>query len=102
MLVRQSLYDAMELRALRAEKNSDLYQLEYFKLKNQWNDLVSQVNAKGGRQFLNEGSVNADGQAFTADEIDRLIRLCHPDKHNQSTASNEMTKKLLQLRKETA
>lgn len=37
---------------------------------------------------------------FTQEEIATLIRLCHPDKHNNSTTSNNITQRLLQLRKE--
>lgn len=36
---------------------------------------------------------------FTPDEIARLVRLCHPDKHGGSAAATEITTKLLQLRK---
>lgn len=36
---------------------------------------------------------------FSEDEIARLLRLCHPDKHGNSSAANEMTRKLLGLRK---
>lgn len=36
---------------------------------------------------------------FTEEEIARLLRLCHPDKHGNSSAANEMTRKLLGLRK---
>jgi hypothetical protein len=31
----------------------------------------------------------------------RLIRLCHPDRHNNSAASTEATKYLLELREES-
>jgi len=31
----------------------------------------------------------------------RIIRLCHPDRHNNSAASNEATKYLLELREES-
>lgn len=35
---------------------------------------------------------------FTKEEIERLIRLCHPDKHGGNKAATEMTQKLLRLR----
>lgn len=35
---------------------------------------------------------------FTEEEIARLLRLCHPDKHGNSSAANEMTRKLLDIR----
>lgn len=38
-------------------------------------------------------------KTFSPDEIDTMIRLCHPDKHNNSQASNRITAKLLEMRK---
>ncbi len=35
---------------------------------------------------------------LSADEIKRLIKLCHPDKHENSKEANELTAKLLSLR----
>jgi hypothetical protein len=35
---------------------------------------------------------------FDADMLGRLIRLCHPDRHNNSEASNLATQYLLKLR----
>lgn len=35
---------------------------------------------------------------FTQDEIARMLRLCHPDKHGNSEAANDITRKLLNLR----
>lgn len=35
---------------------------------------------------------------FSAEEIKRLVRLCHPDRHNNSEASVKMTQKLMNLR----
>lgn len=37
--------------------------------------------------------------ALSKRDIDRLIRLCHPDRHGNSEASVEMTQKLLSMRK---
>jgi len=36
--------------------------------------------------------------AFTQEEIQAMIRLCHPDKHNNSDTANNITKKLLSVR----
>lgn len=36
---------------------------------------------------------------FTKQEIKTLIALCHPDKHGNSKTSNDITKRLLELRK---
>lgn len=35
---------------------------------------------------------------FSQSDIDSLIRLCHPDKHGNSSAANSMTVKLLTMR----
>jgi hypothetical protein len=44
--------------------------------------------------------VNGNGRSiFSESEIQTLIRLCHPDKHGNSPAANEMTAKLLSLRR---
>ncbi len=37
--------------------------------------------------------------AFTPADIKTLISLCHPDKHGGSKAANEITAKLIQMRK---
>lgn len=34
---------------------------------------------------------------FSQEELKRLVSLCHPDKHSNSKAANEMTAKLLEL-----
>ena len=36
---------------------------------------------------------------FNSEEIKSLIRLCHPDKHNNSDTATRMTQKLLGMRK---
>lgn len=64
----------------------------YHNLLAEYNKLVELINAKGGEAFLNSSS------QFTPEQIDRLIRLCHPDKHGNSEAANEMTAALLKIR----
>jgi hypothetical protein len=44
--------------------------------------------------------VNGNGRSiFSESEIQTLIRLCHPDKHGNSPAANEITAKLLRIRR---
>lgn len=43
---------------------------------------------------------NVATQQFTREEIETLIRLCHPDKHGGSARANDMTVRLLAMRKE--
>lgn len=70
------------------------YRREYWALRGAWNTLVAQINAKGGRSFL-----DGESNQFSPEEIEGLIRLCHPDKHGGSELANKMTAKLLALRK---
>lgn len=66
---------------------------ELMALRKQWNELVERINASGGEAFL-------AGASFSPAEIDTLIKLCHPDKHGGSKAANDMTTRLLELRRE--
>lgn len=69
--------------------------LAHNKLIGSWNELVEQINAKGGRQFLNGEMVN---NQLTQEEIKTLIQLCHPDKHAGKESAKRLTQKLLTLR----
>jgi hypothetical protein len=59
-----------------------------------WNELVEKINARGGEDFL-EGKVQSQ---FSADELTRLIQLCHPDKHDGKSMAVELTQKLIQMK----
>lgn len=65
--------------------------MSYESLLVQWNGLVSKINK--GDYVLAE---NAQVQ-FSPEEIEQLIRLCHPDKHGQCQTAITMTQKLLSL-----
>jgi len=87
MLVLRSTYNSLHVEHC-------LLQMKYDKLLAQWNELVGQINAKGGRDFL-------DGSGFprlSKDDITRLLQLCHPDKHGGKPQAVDMTQKLLRLR----
>ena len=64
-------------------------------LLKEWNALVTKINAKGGAEFLDgkKGPKQLD-----AEDIKRLLMLCHPDKHDGKKMAEEMTQKLLALR----
>lgn len=70
-------------------------QVEYQILLNKWNNLVEKINQKGGQSFL-------DGEKkenqFSKGEINTLINLCHPDKHQQKESAVKITQKLLAMR----
>lgn len=89
MFVRQSKYDEIKV---------ELYATQYAlnaKVE-QWNKLVTRINNKGGENFLQNGSVKGSSQ-FTEDELKTLRRLCHPDKHDSSKSSNELSAKINNL-----
>jgi hypothetical protein len=69
-------------------------------LLRKWNDLVERINQLGGESFL-QGATEKHVQ-FTADELQRLIQLCHPDKHDGKQMATEMTAKLLKMKQSIA
>lgn len=71
------------------------YIAEHGALLKRWNALVNRLNAHGGEAVFTRA---ASTPQFTKEEVQQLIRLCHPDKHQNSTASNQMTAKLLALK----
>lgn len=70
---------------------------KFLRLLIKWDTLVDEINSKGGQVFLDHAKLNAPSQ-FSQSEINQLIRLCHPDKHDNSVIATEMTKKLLAMR----
>lgn len=94
MFVSQKRFDRLLSQAAKIELQRLVAEKKFHDLLKEWNDLVRQINA--GHYVL--ASSRANG-TFTADEIDTLVRLCHPDKHGGSNAANEMTARLLALRK---
>lgn len=62
------------------------------RLLNNWNELVRRINDKGGEAFL-QGAI-----LLSKDDLSAMIRLCHPDKHNNSETANRITKILLEMR----
>lgn len=79
------------LRALKTPNSESDLQLQrlwidYCKLEDKYNVLLARpIQTVMAAQF-------------TQDEIKRLIRLCHPDRHNNSDIAKEITQKLLELR----
>lgn len=85
-------------------KNDELID-RYNALLAQWNALVGKINAKGGESFLNGAPapppVKTTKLQFTQEEVMTMVRLCHPDKHGGDRAANDITARLLDLRKKT-
>ena len=79
-------------------RNKDL-QYKFHKLIDEWNDLVDDINRKGGQNFLNSTGRMMSNTQFTDQDLRRLLQLVHPDKHNNSAMAVDMTTKLNLLRK---
>lgn len=69
---------------------------EYKHLHGMWEELVGEINEKGGRDFL-DGKVG--NNQLSNEDIKKLIILCHPDKHNGKRIANEMTALLNELKR---
>lgn len=99
MFVTKSRYLQAERRAAVAEQSHNKVLTAYMQLLRKWNAVVDDINSGvyvlASRQRLPPPAASQ----FTAAEIEVLIRLCHPDRHANSGAANDMTAKLLALRK---
>lgn len=68
-------------------------------LRREWDALVSRINKLGGEAFLKSARIpRSEPQPFDADDLQRLILLCHPDKHGGKAMATEMTQKLLKMK----
>lgn len=57
---------------------------KYSKLIDEYNDLVEEINRKGGREFLNHAKIPGKSQQntnLTQSQLKTLLILVHPDKH---------------------
>ena len=90
MFVRGSVH-----RKLEADHYVLIY--AYKELQRKWDDLVDTINAKGGRQFLDEAQMG-NPSPLTPEDIQRLLQLCHPDKHGGKPLAVDMTQRLLEIR----
>jgi hypothetical protein len=63
----------------------------------EWHQIAEEFLLKQG--ILVGDKLIAPKKQFSDKEINLLVKLCHPDKHNSSKESEEITKKLLEMRK---
>lgn len=93
-LVSQAKYDELENKY---SKLMDLHNAQVSK----WNDVVRQINEKGGEAFLKHGKIhdvpNTQNQ-FSDDDLRSLLQLVHPDKHCGKQSAVQMTQKINKLR----
>ncbi len=87
----------MKLQYLVAQAAYQLALTKYNDLLTKWNDLVETLNSKGGEKFLEEAKIR-HAHPLSAEEVKKLISLCHPDKHDGSHVATEMTQRLLDIR----
>jgi len=91
MIVLQATYNREVRKRIQAENEAEYNLMKY-------NLLVKRINRLGGEVFLNKTSIS--NTQFDRSELNVLISLCHPDKHNGKTSANSMTTRLIELRKE--
>lgn len=72
---------------------AESYRLRYESVVRSYNDLVEAYNV-----VVREYNALVTQSQFTDEEIASLIRLCHPDKHNNSQLATRMTQRLLEMR----
>lgn len=97
MFVLNSTYQQMFQRAIRAELVLRSVSDDRDRLTDKWNALVNRINALGGENFLQRGAAARDDR-FSAEDIQRLLQLCHPDKHDGKQMATDMTAKLLKMK----
>jgi predicted nuclease with TOPRIM domain len=95
MFVFKTTYN--KLKKLHKELNINYKQLlqEYLKLLNNWNDLIEQINSKGGQVFLDQ---DIKENYFSDEELKQLLMFVHPDKHQNSKLAIILTQKINNLR----
>lgn len=94
MFVTQKRYDRLLRQAAQVELARMELESRYHQLAHKWNELVARVNS--GELVPKSAAANG---TFSPGEIETLVRLCHPDKHGGSKSANDMTARLLALRK---
>lgn len=90
MFVLKKTYDKLRIDHLAL-------QVVFKGLLARWNETVRRINAQGGEDFLS-GKLTPKG--LTEGDVDRLLMLCHPDKHDGKPMAVDMTARLLDLRKQ--
>ena len=95
MFVSSSKYNRLEAEHMGLSLEHQQLVEKYNRLHDMWEELVTEINEKGGRNFL-DGKVG--NNQLSDEDIKKLIILCHPDKHNGKHIATEMTMLLNKLR----
>lgn len=103
MFVLQSTHDKVIQQRNHEQHTAIQWQCKHSELQARWNDLVQQINDKGGRDFLLHGKIDRNApktiHQFNDDELRSLLQLVHPDKHDGKQSAVVMTQKINALRK---
>lgn len=67
-------------------------------LLHKWNNLVRQINEKGGQAFLNGMVPSPGNKQFTDAELRSILQLVHPDKHGGKASAIAITQKINAIR----
>ena len=84
-----------EIKELKSEL--DHYKYKFFNAVDEYNELADKANSQR-REFAALMQANNHAAPFSQKDIRSLIRLCHPDKHNNSEASTRLTTILVTMR----
>lgn len=102
MLVLQSTHDEVIKQRNHEQLAAMAWRYAHDELQGRWNDLVQQINDKGGRDFLLYGKIDRNTpktiHQFNDDELRSLLQLVHPDKHGGKQSAITLTQKINQLR----
>ena len=100
MFVLQSTHDKVVAECQANYKLALKYYTEFRHTMDKYNQLVELINTKGGQEFLDDAVIPQKEKKldFSKEQLRKLIQLCHPDKHNGSALSVEVTQFLNSLK----
>ena len=89
-------YEREKRQREKVELYYGLLDRKHDKLIGDYNRLVRKINAKGGSAFLN----GDPAPQLTHKEVNQMLMLCHPDRHDGSDLSVTVTRKLITIKQE--
>lgn len=89
--------DAVLKRALEAEHKVELAKAVVLELQSRLRAAEGRARAAQGKVGVGQGAPVSGAAGLDLATLQRMRRLCHPDKHNGSEAANEVTQLINQL-----
>jgi hypothetical protein len=89
--------DAVLKRALEAEHKVELAKAVVLELQSKLRAAEGRARAAQGKVGVGQGPSPAGAPGLDLATLQRMRRLCHPDRHNGSVAAKEVTQLLNQL-----